>query len=187
MRKKSEEAIVEGVSIALAAARLIVKNHILVDTIGEGENYEARSFEDVAKDAMQSLANESERAAHRLKKAQRAAWGKYSLSDGTHDYRDRDVRNLRRRRKQAEHVAARLHEMVANPEAVAELVESSREAAWADVALNLQNRLRVEAMRPEADPDYQKMREARIQALQMVDLQNLEAQVRARQDAEKRR
>lgn len=186
MRKKQEDAIAEGVAIALAAARLIVKNHILVDTIAGGESFEEGEFDKAAKGALETLANEADKAARRLRKAQRAAWGKYSISDGTHDYRDRDVRNLRRRRKQSEQVAERLRAMAANPEDVSTLVEESREAAWADVAANLQSRLRIEAMRPEADPDYERMRDARMQALQMVDLQNLAAQARARTDAASR-
>lgn len=180
MRKKHADAIAEGVAIALAAARLIVKNHILVETIAGGENFDPSAFDAVARDAIETLARESEKGARRLKKMQRAAFGRYSLSDGTHDYRDRDVKNLRQRRKHSEQVAARLRAMLSDETAVRELVESSREAAWVDVANNLQNRLRVEAMRPEADPDYEQMREARMQALVMVDLQNLEAQAKKR-------
>lgn len=182
MRKKHADAIAEGVAIALAAARLIVKNHILVDTIADGENFEVGHFDAVARNAMETLAKESEKAARRLKKMQRAAFGRYSLSDGTHDYRDRDVKNLRQRRKHSEQVAAKLREMMDDESAVRALVESSREAAWTDVANNLQNRLRVEAMRPDADPGYESMRDARIQALLMIDLQNLEAQAKKRQE-----
>jgi hypothetical protein len=35
-------------------------------------------------------------------------------------------------------------------------------------------------MRPEQDPDYESMREARMQALRLVDLQKLSAQARRR-------
>ena len=181
MRKKHADAIAEGVAIALAAARLVGKNHILVDTIAGGENFAASEFDDVAPGALDTLAHESEKGARRLKKMQRAAFGRYSLSDGTHDYRDRDVKNLRQRRKYSEQVAAKLRAMLADEAAVRDLVETSREAAWVDVANNLQNRLRVEAMRPEADPDYERMRDARIQALVMVDLQKLEARVKKKQ------
>lgn len=184
MRKKQADAIAEGVSIALAAARLVVKNHILIDTIGEGENFDAGAFYATAKESLETIATESAAAAARIKREQRSAWGKHTISDGTHDYRDRDVRNLRRRRKQSEHVALRLRVMAEDSDAVQALVEASREAAWADVANNLNNRLRVEGMRPEGDPDYARMREARMQALVMIDLQHLEATARSRREAE---
>jgi hypothetical protein len=48
------------------------------------------------------------------------------------------------------------------------------------VAGNLQSRLTVEAMRPDEDPDYETMREARMQALRLVDLQALASEQRAR-------
>jgi len=171
--RKQAEAIAEGVSIALAAARLTVKNHILVDTIAEDEAFDSEHFDGVARETLEALAAEASDAALRIRKAGRAAWGKYSQSDGTHDYRDRDVRNLRKRRKQSEGVASRLRELAAIPDEVRELVDTSREAAWAEVSSNLDRRLRVEGMRPEMDPDYHRMRDARMQALRLVDLQKL--------------
>lgn len=180
MAGKQAEAIAEGVSIALAAARLALKNHILVDTIGGDASFEDDHFRGAAVRTLDTLASESEDAAARLKRQGRKAFGKYSQSDGTHDYRDRDVRNLRRRRKQSAGVAKHLRAMIADESAVATLLEEAREAAWADVAGNLDRRLRAESMRPDQDPDYEQMREARMQALAMVDLQQLEAQMKAR-------
>ena len=61
----------------------------------------------------------------------------------------------------------------ADPEAVRELVEQARDAAWGDVEANLQRRLRVEGMRADVDPDYDMMRAARMQSLRLVDLPRL--------------
>ena len=108
------------------------------------------------------------------------AHGRHSDPHGTHDYRDRDVRNLKRRAKQSAAVAERLREMAEDPETLRFLVEAARAAAWGDVAANLQRRLNVEAMRPDEDPDYGTMREARMQALRLVDLQGLASDQRAR-------
>ena len=49
----------------------------------------------------------------------------------------------------------------------------------------LDRRLRVEGMRPDQDPDYDRMREARMQALKLVDLQALSSQQRTRKKREK--
>lgn len=178
------DAIDEGVAISYAAARLAVKNHILVETIARGESFEPERFASVARDTLQSLADEAQDAASLAERQRKRAWGKYSDPDGTHDYRDRDVRNLRRRRKQYLGVAERLRTDAENHEAVRALVEDAREAAWTDVEANLARRLKIEGMRPDLDPDYERMREARMEALQMVDLQRLAAQAKRKAERE---
>lgn len=186
MAGKQSEAIAEGVAIAVAAARLALKNHILVDTIALDEPFDPTHMADAARRILTDLADEADAAADRLKQQGRKAWGKYSQSVGTHDYRDRDVRNLRRRRRQSEGVALKLRKMRDDDTQVDRMIEDAREAAWADVSGNLDRTLRVEAMRPDTDPDYHVMRDARMQALMLVDLQALEAQVKARKRAAKR-
>jgi len=180
---RNAEAIEEGVAIALAAARLSVKNTILVSTISLDESFDPLHFVGSAHAALIALAEEQESAAEAVSKARKVAWGRHTQPHGTHDYRDRDVRNLRRRAKQYSGVAKALRAKAADQALLRELVEQAREAAWHDVEINLQGRLRVEAMRPEQDPDYASMREARMQALRLVDLQKLSAQARRKRRA----
>lgn len=177
---RTADAIAEGVAIATSAARLTVKNHILVGTIGQGGSFDVARYVNDAREALLTLAQESEDAAAFVTTQRKRAHGRYSDPHGTHDYRDRDVRNLKRRAKQASGVAQKLREMAADPEALRFLVEAARAAAWGDVANNLQGRLRVESMRPDQDPDYAVMREARMQALRLVDLQALASEQRVR-------
>lgn len=172
---KTSDAVAEGVSIASAAARLSVRNHILVETIAHDESFDADQLAPFAQETLVALATEQEEAAALAKKQRKRAWGKFTDSDGTHDYRDRDMRNLRKREKQYRRVAKELRVRAADPEAVRELVEQARDAAWGDVEANLQRRLRVEGMRPDIDPDYDMMRGARMQALRLVDLPKLSA------------
>ncbi|WP_347103718.1 hypothetical protein [Microbacterium sp. 4R-513] len=54
-----------------------------------------------------------------------------------------------------------------------------------DVEANLQRRLQVESMRAENDPDYDTMRDARMQALRLVDLPRLRAHRRRLGQAER--
>jgi hypothetical protein len=180
---KTADAIEEGVSIAAAAARLTIRNRILVETIAHDEVFEYEPFERFARATLFALADEQAAAADLARRQRKKAWGKFSDPDGTHDYRDRDTRNLRRRRKQYEGVAKRLREMADDPDAVRGLVEASRDAAWGDVESNLQRRLKVEAMRPDLDPDYATLRGARMQALRLVDLPRLSAHRRSRERA----
>lgn len=182
---RTADAIAEGVAIATAAVRLTVKNQILVGTIAQGGTFEIDHYMDEARLALRAMADESEQAAEHLAALRKRARGRHSDPHGTHDYRDRDVRNLRRRAKQSIGVANHLREMTDDPEALRALVEESRAAAWADVRGNLDRRLRVEGMRADQDPEYEQMREARMQALKLVDLQALSSEQRARRKREK--
>ncbi|WP_102194802.1 asparagine synthase [Microbacterium aurantiacum] len=183
---RTADAIAEGVAIATAAARLVVKNHILVGTIAEGGVFDIDEYIADAREALRAMAEESEQAEKMLTELRKRARGRHSDSSGTHDYRDRDVRNLKRRAKQSHGVATKLRETMENPEALRVIVEEAREGAWADVRHNLDRRLRVEGMRPDQDPDYDTMREARMQALRLVDLQALSSQQRARRKLKKK-
>jgi len=182
---RNADAIAEGVAIATAAARLMVKNHILVGTIAQGGVFDVAEYLDHARGALLSMAAESEQAAEMVTSMRRRARGRHSDPSGTHDYRDRDIRNLRRRAKQSTGVAERLTAMASDTDKLRELVEGAREAAWADVRGNLDRRLLVEGMRPDQDPDYEVMREARMQALRLVDLQALSSAQRARKNRRK--
>ncbi|HYI49979.1 MAG TPA: asparagine synthase [Microbacterium sp.] len=172
---KTSDAVAEGVSIASAAARLAVRNHILVATIANDESFDIAVIGPYAQETLIALAEEQEEAAALARIQRKGAWGKFTDSDGTHDYRDRDMRNLRKREKQYRAVAKELRNHAADPESVRELVEQARDAAWGDVEANLQRRLRVEGMRADVDPDYATMRGARMQALRLVDLPRLSA------------
>jgi hypothetical protein len=177
---RTADAIAEGVAIATAAARLAVKNHILMGTIAEDGVFDTENYIADAREALRAMAEESEAAAANVTALRKRARGRHSDPHGTHDYRDRDVRNLRRRAKQSSGVAAKLREMMDDPEQLGVIVEEAREGAWADVRHNLDRRLRVEGMRPDQDPDYERMREARMQALRLVDLQALSSVQRAK-------
>ena len=115
-----------------------------------------------------------------MTRQRKRAWGRFSDSSGTHDYRDRDTRNLRRRAKQSRGVAKELRARADDPEQVASLVAAARIAAWGDVEANLSQRLDVEGMTADSDPDYATMRRARMDALRMVDLARLASQAKRR-------
>lgn len=180
---RNADAVAEGVSIASAAARLAVRNHILVETIAHGAPYDPTEAAAFARSTLIALAEEQEAAAERAHRQRKKAWGKYTDPDGTHDYRDRDTRNLRRREKQYRGVAKELRTRSGDADALATLVEEARDAAWGDVSKNLERRLTVESMRPDLDPDYAMMRAARMQSLRLVDLPRLAAHRRHRQEA----
>ena len=165
--------------VAAAATRLSLKNRILVDILAGGDDFESERFAGDARDTLLSLAEEADADAARTKKEGKRASRRHSDSDGTHDYRSRDVRNLNRRRKQSERVAAALRERADDPAELLRLVEAAREAAWAEVSRNIERRLHIEGARHDLEPDYDKLRAARMQALKLVDLPRLSAHRRA--------
>ena len=176
---KTAEAVAEGVSIASAAARLAVRNHILMQTIARDEPFQVPAVAPFARETLISLADEQQDAADLTHRQRKKAWGKHSDPHGTHDYRDRDTRNLRKRERQYEGVAKELRRLADDPHVVRGLVEQARDAAWGDVEANLHRRLSVEGMRADVDPDYTMMRNARMQALRLVDLPRLASHRRA--------
>jgi len=179
---KTAEAIAEGVSIASAAARLAIRNRILVETIAHDELFDVAALTPFARETLLALAEEQDQAAALVKRQRKKAWGMFTDPDGTHDYRDRDTRNLRKRGRQYAGVAAALRRMADDPHVVRTFIEQSRDAAWGDVEANLQRRLRVEGMRPDLDPDYDRMRAARMQSIRLVDLPRLAAHKRHHDD-----
>ncbi|MDQ1075695.1 MULTISPECIES: asparagine synthase [Microbacterium] len=175
---RTKDAIAEGLSIATAAARLTVRNRILVETIARGGQFDSEVFADFARQTLRALADEQDQAAERVTHQRKRAWGRFSDSSGTHDYRDRDTRNLRRRANQSRGVAKELRALADDPARVESLVAAARMAAWGDVEANLRQRLDVEGMTADADPDYATMRRARMDALRMVDLARLASQAK---------
>lgn len=177
---RTKDAIAEGLSIATAAARLTVRNRILVETIARGGHFDGEIFAEFARETLRALAAEQDQAADRVTQQRKRAWGRFSDSSGTHDYRDRDTRNLRRRARQSRGVAKELRDFADDPVRVDGLVAAARAAAWGDVEQNLSKRLDVEGMTADADPDYATMRRARMDALRMVDLARLASQAKKR-------
>lgn len=180
-RIKSSEIVAEGLYIASAATRLALKNAILVDILADGQDFDVDRFLGYARGALTALADEAEADAERTHRERKAASGRYSDSGGTHDYRSRDVSNLRRRRKQSLRIAKELRERADDEDELRKLIADAREAAWGEVAGNIDRTLRIEAARPDLEPDYDRMRTARMQALRMVDLPRLRSQRRSLQ------
>lgn len=154
---RNADAIAEGVAIATAAARLAVKNHILVGTIAQGGTFDLDKYTEDTRQALEAMATESEDAAA-LTELRKKARG-----SPLRPFRHPRLPRPRRAQsapacQQSIGVATKLREIADDPEAVRELVESAREAAWSDVRGNLDRRLRVEAMRPDQDPDYERVR-----------------------------
>lgn len=178
-RVRTRDVVAEGLYIASAATRLSLKNTILVHILADGEDFDVDRYVPEARAALETLAAEAEQDAERTERERKRARTRHSYSDGTHDYRSRDVGNLRRRAKQSLHVARELRRRAEDESELHKLISDAREAAWGEVAKNIDRTLRIEASRPDLDPDYDRMRTARMQALRLVDLPRLRAHRRS--------
>jgi len=179
----SNAFIFEGIHIAEAALRMALKNRILVESIGEGHDFDPSSFIDEAREIMLGLAQEAHDSAARVAEQRKSAWGLHTKSRGTHDYRDRDTGNLRRRGREYKRVAKELERRAGDEAELLRIIEQAREAAWEDVAANIASTLKLVVQRPDLDADYAQMREARMEALKSVDLTALAGQQRKRAKA----
>lgn len=178
-RVRTRDVVAEGLYIASAATRLSLKNRILMHILADGEDFDADRYVPEAREALLELAVEAEDDAARTEAQRKKARGRHTDSDGTHDYRSRDIRNLRRRQKQSLHVAHELRARAEDDAELRKLILDARDAAWTEVAKNIDRALRIEAARPDLDPDYDRMRTARMQALRLVDLPKLTARRRS--------
>ena len=96
-RVRTRDVVAEGLYIASAATRLSLKNSILVHILAQGEDFDPERFVPDAREALLTLAAEAEDDAARAEAERKAARSRHTESGGTHDYRSRDVRNLRSR------------------------------------------------------------------------------------------
>ena len=114
-------------------------------------------------------------AADLARRQRKKAWGKFSDPDGTHDYRDRDMRNLRKRQRQYRGVAKELRSRADDPTAVGDSSSRRGMPRGATSRPTSSAGSQVEGMRADVDPDYDMMRAARMQSLRLVDLPRLAA------------
>lgn len=183
--RPDESITLEGLDIASAAARLTLKNQILVEILRGDTGFDEQRFAVRAREILHSLAAESLAEAQRLAKEIRRARRRSRRPSGMHDYRRADVANLEARLAQAEQVAAGLHARVEDRNAVGALVTAAHRAAWSEVARNIQHNLEADAasLREVHGPGD---RSARIDEVLQIDLPELADEARRKRNAASR-
>src|SRR4051794_34110618 len=132
--QEQEREVAEGLLLAEYAVRLAVKNQILVDVLGRGEDFDRTRAGEQVQAELGTLAGEYEQAGERMRRDARIAAWRLGRGRHQHDYRAVDRRNLRRRARAAEEVARRLRTAQGDGDAVVALVDAARAAAWDDLA-----------------------------------------------------
>lgn len=169
-----QQTVEEGMLLAEYATRMAVKNHIVVDTLQYGNDFDPRRHTGEAAHMLRDLASEQGEAAGRIEEELASAQGLRGDARHPHDYRDVDVDNLRLRRDAAVALAAALRAQADSDGELLDLVERGRVDAWEEVARAIEAGLDafsgVEALRS----DYEREKPARLNLLIRRDLARLQ-------------
>ncbi|MCW4386484.1 hypothetical protein OH146_11940 [Salinibacterium sp. SYSU T00001] len=176
-----EAAVGEGIMLAEYAARLRLRNAIIVGALSGQGDYDPNRYLVDARAGLASLAAESDAAARRLAEQLEEAEALSGKAGHAHDYRAGDVKNLARREAVSRALAKRLQECRDDDDYLLSLIERSREEAWNDVSRALEDSLRRADV--PVDEDYERERDERMR--QLID-EDLAALARERERAQLR-
>ena len=137
-----EHALEEGMLLADYAVRMSVRNAIITAMLtSEATTYDPAAFAGAATDALLGLAEESDAAADRLVRTHSFAKVLEGEPEHSHDYRQADSLNLRRREALAVATAKELRRRAGDTEYIADLVEKSRADAWREISREIEQRI----------------------------------------------
>lgn len=178
-----EEIVEQGLLVADVAARMTVKNAIIMNALKRKMDYNEQQIIDMVRDTLTELAEERERDARHIERMReeirstgRSAWSESEYGNG-------DNRTLRHRQEVYEGVAAELRSRAADPEYLNRTAERARVAAWEEIGDSLKERATHPYYAGGSHPEYQRNRDARIQLFIERDLTELMQQM-PREDAD---
>lgn len=171
-----EQSVEEGMLLADYATRMAVKNHIVVDTIQQGNPFEPSRHTKQAAEMLEELADEQDQAAERAAEARRAVTGLLGDAMHPHDYRDVDVANLRLREEAARALADALRARASSESELLSIVERARADAWHEVGQAIEASLDAFSGAEALKANYEEERPGRLRLLIARDLAKLEEQ-----------
>jgi len=179
-----EEIVEQGLLVADVAARMTVKNAIIMNALKRRIDYDEQQIIDMVRDTIQELAEERERDARHIERMRdeirstgRSAWSESEYGNG-------DNRTLRHRQEVYEGVAAELRSRMADPEYLNRTAERARVAAWGEIGDSLKERATHPYYAGGSSPEYRRNRDSRIQLLIERDLTELIQQAKDTGSAE---
>lgn len=132
-RAQRADMVADGVLVALAAARNIVKNVLIVRALRDGTDFDEDAYLDEVTLALEGLAREHEDDAARVAEtiARTRRLGGRARHPG--DYRSEDRRMLARRRAVTLAVAARLRELARDAPTRRDILTRARDGALLEI------------------------------------------------------
>ncbi|QNE34852.1 hypothetical protein [Leifsonia shinshuensis] len=169
-----EQTVEEGMLLAEYATRMAVKNHIVVDTLQYGNDFDPARHTGEAAHLLRELASEQGEAAGRIDADLEVAQGLRGDATHPHDYRDVDVDNLRLRRDAAVALASALRAKADSEEELLALVERGRVDAWDEVGRAIEAGLDAFSGVEALKADYEREKPGRLKLLIWRDLARLQ-------------
>jgi hypothetical protein len=171
-----DQSVEEGMLLADYATRMAVKNHIVIDTIQEGNDFDPTRHTDQAAEMLRELADEQDQVSARSAEAWLAVAGRGGDALHPHDYRDVDAANLLRRDESATALANALRERADSEEELLAIVERARKDAWDEVGHAIEASLDAFSGAEALKANYEAERPGRLRLLIQRDLARLEEQ-----------
>ena len=177
-----DETFAEGQLVAESAARMALKNRIIVMALRGEEPYDAERAAAAAREVLLELVQEMDEVAEWSASERESAGQREGRSQHQHDYHRADASNLRLRERVNAAVSKRLAELRSDDAYLGELAETAREDAWTEIAAAIDARLAREWPEIEVDETYVRERDERMRDLSVELERELQAVRRRRAD-----
>ncbi|MEV1128530.1 hypothetical protein [Agromyces sp. NPDC049794] len=177
-----DESFAEGLLVAESAARMALKNRIIVMALRGEEPYDADRSAAAAREVLHELVTEMDEVAEWSAHEREEAARREGRARHQHDYHRPDSWNLRLRERVNEAVAARLTELRADPGYLAEFAERARDDAWGEIAGEIEQRLAREWPEIDIDEAYVRERDERMREVSLDLERELREVVRRREE-----
>lgn len=172
-----EQALDEGMLIARHGVTLASKNRLIVRALRENAAFDDDATAQIVDDELREAAEEQRGNADMMSRARARAGISGGFPDHAHDYHLIDAGTLRRRERLYLALAEALEDARNDPDAVAEIAERARTAAWQDIGENVTALVKERMRSFSDDPDYILDRQEGLRLLLEVDLPALERRV----------
>ncbi|MFD4421902.1 hypothetical protein ACFWN7_10415 [Agromyces sp. NPDC058484] len=176
------ESFAEGLLVAESAARMALKNRLIVRALRGDEPFDVERAAAEAREVLYELVQQIDEVAEWSAAERENASRRDGRAASEHDYRRADARNLRLREQVNEAVAKRLTELRGDEEYLGSLAEGARDAAWIEVAREIDARLDREWPEIEVDEAYLRERDERMRVLSLDLERDLLEVVRRREE-----
>jgi len=135
-----DELVDDGLLIAESAARMTVKNEVILRALRERADYRPEGARELAREELRRLAVEARADARRIEDERDRAEDRPGKASHQSDYRAGDIQHLSRRSEALEALAQRLIRLSADDAHLDDMVEVARRQAWEEVGASLAER-----------------------------------------------
>lgn len=168
-----EEIVEQGLMVADVAARMSVKNEIILNALGRKADYDQQEVQRMMQDAVLELAVERERDARHISRMRGEIRKTGYSSWSENDYGSEDNTTLKHRQEVYEQVAAQLRERAENDEYLGRASERALSAAWNEIGDSLKEKASHPYYAGGSSEEYKRDRDSRIELLIQRDLTDL--------------